>query len=208
MGTCRHHSVHSMQGSSVRARAAAWNSTHTVQHWLHWAMVWLQEGESLVSCSSTKAATIATTADANVHRVLLHMVLRWIGNNSSRHMTQAMSAGPGAVQVDRLGTCRHHSVHSMQGSSVRARAAAWNSTHTVQHWLHWAMVWLQEGESLVSCSSTKAATIATTADAKVHRVLLHTVLLLCHLPELAGRRRRPSGLGGLATTRVVIWLRL
>ena len=121
---------------------------------------------------------------------------------------RAMRARPGAVQMGRLGTCRHHSVHSMQGSSVRARAAAWNSIHTVQHWLHWAMVWLQEGESLVSCSSTKAATIATTADANVHRVLLHIVLLLCLLLESAGRRRRPSGLGGLATTRVGIWLRL
>ena len=94
-------------------------------------------------------------------------------------------------------------MHRLYGSSHEAFC-----THTVQHWLHWAMVWLQEGESLVLCSPTKAATIETTADAKVHRVLLHTVLLLCHLPELAGRRRRPSGLGGLATTRVVIWLRL
>ena len=48
--------------------------------------------------------------------------LGWVGNSLSRHMTQAMDTWLGALQVDRLGTCRHHSVHSMQGSSRTTRA--------------------------------------------------------------------------------------
>ena len=46
----------------------------------------------------------------------------WVGNNLSRHMARDTGMVPGAVQVDRLGTCRHHSVHSMQGGNRGARA--------------------------------------------------------------------------------------
>ena len=72
-------------GNHLGSFGAIWNSKWnepfpppptqcTVQHWLHWAVVWLLGGERLASCSPAKAATIATTVNAKVHRVLPHIV--------------------------------------------------------------------------------------------------------------------------------------
>ena len=160
LGTCRHHSVHSMQGSSRPSKGycmeyhthsatlAALGSGLAVRGRRPCLVLINQgcdhrnnggcKGASSIATYSAPAAPAARVSRSSKEAEWLG----WVGNSLSRHMTQAMDTWSGALQVGRLGTCRHHSVHSMQGSSRPTRATAWNTTHTVQHWLHWAVVWL------------------------------------------------------------------
>ena len=96
----------------------------------------------------------------------------------------------------RTGTCYHLELFCNNSccKQWKSRLAVWDIPHTVQHWLHRAVVWLYGGESHVLCLPTKPAIIATTVNAKGHRVLIRIVhlmrtwLQLIRWPLPGGRR--------------------